>query len=283
METGIIRMTSADYHSDPAPEPSLSSTLAKIILRQSPLHAWNASPRLNPNWKPLDKKTFDIGRATHRAVLGAGDEFIGIPESILATNGAASTKEAKAFIADARQSGRTPLKQQEYDQVQLMANMAWCRLEDNGIEIDPGRSELAAIVQIDGVWCRAMFDNVSADPLGPIYDFKTCEDASPNSCLRSVLNYGYDVQAAHYQAVWKAVTGENRPFVFIFQEKSAPFDISIIRLSTSFSDIADMRAAKARDIWKACLESGKWPGYPNGVHEIDAPAWFIEREYQEVM
>jgi len=278
---GIIRLPSAEYHTDPAPEPSLSSTLAKLLLTKSPLHAWHASPRLNPNRISVDRKTFDIGRAAHRAVLGAGDDYVAIPEDILASNGAATTKEAKAFIAEAREADRVPLKQAEVDQVDAMATVAHLRLGEHGIVLDPARSELAAIVQIDGIWCRAMFDNVPADAKLPIYDFKTCEDASPEACLRAILNYGYDVQAEHYRAVWKAATGEDRSFVFIFQEKPAPHEVTLVTLSGSFRDVAQRRAARARKLWADCTASNNWPGYPTGLHEVDAPAWLIDREFQE--
>jgi hypothetical protein len=278
---GVCRLSSAEYHSDPAPQPSLSATLAKILLRKSARHAWHASPRLNPDWEPVNKKTFDIGRAAHRAILGCGDDYVAIPEDILASNGAASTAAAKAFIASARERGQTPLKDEEVEQIEAMRLVAHAKLLEHGITLDPERSELAAIAEIDGIWCRAMFDNVAAAPGGPIYDFKTCEDASPEACLRAILNYGYDVQGAHYPEVWKAATGETRPFVFIFQEKSAPYEVCLVRLSGSFEEMAQRRATKARKLWAECISTNNWPGYPIGLHELDPPAWLVERELQE--
>lgn len=277
----VIRLPSAEYHADPAPEASLSATLAKLLISRSPRHAWMQSPKLNPDRKSIHKKTFDIGRAAHRAILGYGDDYVLIPEGLLASNGAASTKEAKAFIADARERGLTPLKGDEIAQINTMRLIAEARLAEHGVSLDPDRSELCAIAQIDGVWCRAMFDNVPADPSLPIYDFKTCEDASPEACLRSILNYGYDIQAEHYRAVWKAATGEDRNFVFIFQEKPAPNEVTLIRLSGSFEAMAKRRATRARMIWGDCIKSGEWPGYPIGLHEVDAPSWLVEREFQE--
>lgn len=279
--TGVQRLPSAQYHADPAPQPSLSATLAKLALRKSPRHAWHACRRLNPDWEPIDKKTFDIGRAAHRAVLGAGDDYVAIPTEILAKNGAASTTEAKAFIESVRAAGQTPLKDDEIVQIEAMREIAAVRLAEHGVTLNPERSELCAIVQIDGIWCRAMYDNVPEPVTEPIYDFKTCEDASPDACLRAVLNYGYDVQAEHYRAVWKAATGEDRAFVFIFQEKSAPYEVTLVRLSGSFQHFAQRRAAKARQIWAECITTGNWPGYPVGMHEVDPPAWLIEREFQE--
>ncbi|WP_257541100.1 PD-(D/E)XK nuclease-like domain-containing protein [Sphingobium sp. CFD-1] len=279
----VTRLPSAEYHADPAPEPSLSATLAKLIISRSPRHAWMASPSLNPDRKPIHKKTFDIGRAAHRAILGCGDDYVMIPDDILASNGAASTKEAKAFIADARERDLTPLKGDEIAQVEAMREIAHARLTEHGVALDPARSELCAIAQIEGVWCRAMFDNVPEDPRLPIYDFKTCEDASPDACMRAILNYGYDIQAEHYRAVWKAATGEDRNFVFIFQEKPEPNEVTLIRLSGSFEAMAKRRAARARRVWGECSASGNWPGYPIGLHEVDAPAWLVEREFQEEM
>lgn len=278
---GVHHLPAAEYHADPAPEPSLSTTVGKLLLSKSPLHAWHSCRRLNPKWQPMFRKTFDIGSAAHSAVLGVGDEYVAIPESVLAANGAATTTAAKDFIASARQSGRIPLKADEVQQIEAMSAVARARLLDHGIALDPARSELCAIAEIDGIYCRAMFDNVPADPRLPIYDYKTCEDASPEACLKSILNYGYDLQEAHYKAVWKAATGETRDFVFIFQEKSAPHEVTLVKLSGSFRDVAERRAARARKIWGECLSANNWPGYPTGLHEVDAPAWLIEREYEE--
>ena len=43
------------YHADPAPEPSLSSSVAKILVNLSPAHARIAHPRLNPDYRPRSR------------------------------------------------------------------------------------------------------------------------------------------------------------------------------------------------------------------------------------
>lgn len=83
---GVHRIEAEAYHADPAPLPSLSATLAKVITSKSPLHAWHACRRLNPDFRPVERKTFDIGTAAHRAVLGRGSDYVEIPAAMLAVN-----------------------------------------------------------------------------------------------------------------------------------------------------------------------------------------------------
>jgi hypothetical protein len=284
-EAGIhFDVTETEYHADELlPVPTLSSTLARLILAQSPLHAWTAHPRLNPAWQPTEKKTFDIGRAAHRAVLGAGGDYVAYPSELLASNGAASTKEAKSWAEEQRAEGRTPLKADEVDLVGDMADAVRLQLDRMGISLDPARSELSALAEVDGVWCRARFDNVPADPRLPIYDLKSTTDASPEVLASTIASWGYDVQAAHYLAVWKAATGEDRKFRIIFVEKSAPFGVSVAELyrkpgdEADWFDHADALARDARRIWGECLTSGRWPGYPARVAMIGAPGWHLTK------
>lgn len=282
---GVHQIEGAEYHLDPCPEPSLSSTLAKTMLQKSPLHAWIASPRLNPEWEPTDSKTFDIGRAAHRAVLGAGGDYVAIPAELLSADGGIRSKEAKEWVASARVDGLTPLKAEEVDLIEAMARKVRGRMASLGEDLDPARSEMVAIAQIEGVWCRAMLDNVPLDARAPIYDFKTIESAHPDAVQRAIMNYGYDVQAEHYRQVWHAATGEDRAFRFIFQEKVKPNEVCVVELGADTLFMARKKIARAREMWRVCRDRNEWPGYPIGVHRIDLPAWaiakWLERESVE--
>ena len=279
LRPGLHDISATRYHADPCARPSLSSGVARTLLAKSPLHAWTAHPRLNPSFEPTEKKSFDIGRAAHTLTLGRGQGIAVYPDDVLAANGAASTKAAKAWEAETRAAGRVPLKSDEAAQLHEMWTVLSGALDEFGIAIDPDRSELTAIGEIDGVLCRAMIDNAPEDPALPLYDFKTCEEASPQACIRAVARYGYDVQAAHYLAVWEAVTGEKRSLQFIFQEKAPPYEVGVVTLCDRRSDEADWmedargKAAEARRLWKTCLETDHWPGYPRVVGEIGAPGW----------
>lgn len=292
ISAGVYQIDASQYHNDPCPEPSLSSTLARILINETPRHAWTACSRLNPLFEPVEKKTFDVGRAAHEMILGIGGGYEAIPADMLATNGAASTKEAKAFIEDCRARGVTPLKEAELDAVRAMADAVFERLGEMGILLDQSRSEMAALAQVDGVWCRCMVDNAPADPRLPLYDLKTTAGSvHPEALTRTVADYGYDVQAAHYLRVWKEATGEGRRFRFIFVEKKAPHEVGVVELYADgtlrpasdyeadepltgdwFAD-AEQKLTRARRQWRECLDTGFWPGYPARVALIGAPIW----------
>lgn len=276
-----------DYHADALTDrPALSSTIAKLMLR-SPLHAWTAHPRLNPAWEPTERKTFDIGRAAHRAVLGRGGDYVAIPAAMLASNGAASTKAAKEWIEESRAAGLTPLKAEEVDQIGAISDAVTVRIAAMGIRLDPARSEVTAIGAVEGVMCRARFDNLP-EKGGVIYDLKTCEDASADAVIRAVERYGYDVQAAHYTATLEAATGQRRRMRFIFVEKAAPYEVAVVELhddpgaDSDWMIAARSKAAEARRLWAECLLTGEWPGYPLAVQIIGARGWDQARWEQKM-
>lgn len=277
---GIHRVEAKTYHADLLrPEITLSSSLARVLIDQSPRHAWTQHPRLNPAYEPQDRKTFDIGRAAHRAVLGVGGDYHAYPPETLASNGAASTKAAKEWGDAIRAAGGTPLKADEVDQIGAIADAVRDRLARMGITFDPARSELTALAEVEGVWCRAMVDNALDHPtFGPcLVDLKTTVDANPEGLDRTIINYGYHIQAQFYLEAWKAATGEERDFLFVMVEKEAPFEVTVCRMNAEALFMARKQTARAREIWKQCLRSREWPGYPLGLIEVGLPDFYTAR------
>lgn len=263
------------YHADHLrAEPTLSSTLARKLITQSPLHAWTACQRLNPDWTPTTKAAFDVGKAAHAAILEARKNWRVYPDNVLGANGAASTKAAKAWESETREAGFVPLKSDQAAAVDAMTGKLLAELSGRRIHFAPDQAEVVALGEIDGVTCRVMIDQAPPDPSLPLYDLKTCEDASPEACLRAVMNYGYDVQARHYLDVWHAATGEERKFRFVFQEKTPPHEVCVIELSALDLELAGQKTRRAREVWRMCLAQGHWPGYPQDVHVLEVPEFY---------
>src|SRR5450759_696192 len=105
-----IGMPELEYHAS----PGLSSTGMKWLLRSPKHYRQNMDHR-------IEKAAFDLGHAVHAKVLGVGMGVAVIPAEMLASNGAASTKEAKAFIADARALGYVPAKADLVCKVNMIA------------------------------------------------------------------------------------------------------------------------------------------------------------------
>lgn len=257
------------YHRHPA----LSSTGAKRIL-ESP-----AIFRHQQLYPQPPKEAFDLGHAVHAMVLGIGAPIVEIPDEILASNGAISTKEAKQFVADARSEGKVPLKSDVYFRVRLAVDSvlghptARAFLEQDGT---PETSVFAVDPEF-GVNVRCRFDK-----LAPVaVDLKTTSvTANPDAFGRVAVNLGYDVQQEFYLDTYEWVTGERLDFVFIAVELDAPNLVSVNQLDKQFRDMGRAKAREARRRFAECVESGEWPGYPSDVNLVSPPRWAV-REFEE--
>src|SRR5215472_5163605 len=72
-------MTIAEYFADPCPAPSLTQSLAKLLIARSPWHAKCAHPRLR-DAAPEEEveqyvKAKAIGSAAHQMMIGRGKDI----------------------------------------------------------------------------------------------------------------------------------------------------------------------------------------------------------------
>jgi hypothetical protein len=263
----------AVYHADPCETPSLSSSLARKLLRESPAHAFASSPRLDPDCVPEVKKTYDIGTAAHTAVLSAGESIRVIPHDDW------RTKEARQQRDEARAEGYTPLLEKEAAEVLAMAAKVKTALKRIGLpEVfsDPSRAEVVAIAEVEGVQCRAMADYVGAD--GWLYDLKTTKSAHYDAVTRTVESFGYHIQHEHYLDTFRAAGMPLKGMRFVFVEKTRPHCVSVVALSQTFIDIGRSQTADARRTWRRCLATGEWPDYSKpGIVEISPPIWMASQ------
>src|SRR4051812_46738879 len=87
-----------DYHADPCPAPSLTQSVAKILLAKSPLHAWHAHPRLNPDYQHNDDTKFDVGNIAHKMLLGRGKQIEVLEFDDWRTKAAKEAREKAASV-----------------------------------------------------------------------------------------------------------------------------------------------------------------------------------------
>lgn len=273
MSAQILDVTEAAHHADPCETPSLSPSIAKVLLDASPLHAWQRHPRLGGTPREATA-TFDHGHLVHALVLGRGAEIVTVDAEDWRTKAAREARDA------ARDAGKIPVLAGDLDAAQEGATKIRERLADRGLPL-LGRSEVTAVWQepvLGGsIWCRGRMDHVDSPQ---IVDLKTARSAHPRACVRHVIEYGYDVQAAAYSRALVAVNPELEgrvDFVFAFVETDPPYAVHCCRLDAMMREHGERRWVRACESWGWCLSRDEWPGYSTGIEYLEAPPWLLSR------
>ena len=106
-----------------------------------------------------------------------------------------------------------------------------------------------------------------------IIDVKTCVDGRPDPFVRSVMTYGYGVQAAYYLDVAEAIDGKKRKFFWCAVEKDTPFAVSVYEASDAMIERGRAQYKRAIELYKECASLDLWPAYSQQIQTLDLPAW----------
>ncbi len=267
---GVLEVAEYAYHADlVADHPTLSSSVANKLLTGSPAHAKAAHPKLNHELVRQEEHHFDIGAVAHSILLG-GESAV---EVVAADDW--RTKAAKEARDLARAHGRVPLLDKHWAEVQQMT--AAIREQLDRVSTSPplftdGRGEQTLVWEDNGVLCRARLDWLR-DDLVAIDDYKTARSAAPEKWSRSMIDNGYDVQAAFYLRGVRATLDANPAFRFVAQEKEPPYALTVFALAPDVVALADRKVDWAIERWKRCLENDEWPAYPSRVCFVNLEPW----------
>jgi hypothetical protein len=177
-----FNVSEADYRADPCPSPSLTQSLAKILLAQSPRHAWMAHPRLNPGWAPDDDTKFDVGNCAHSILLGRGKEI----EVLDFENW--MSKDAKRLRAEALANGRSAVLLHQFERALIdwlhTGNCIVDDLKTTGMSVAP---HSIGMMMANADWpLQAAFIERGLDSLFPLtagrrtFRFVAVEDEAPH-------------------------------------------------------------------------------------------------------
>lgn len=255
----IQQMPAAEYHAHPAVSKSL---LDKIAL--SPMHAraYLDGVRQEPT------AVMEFGTALHTAALEP-DRFA---EEYRIFDGDRRTKAGKEAYEAMRASGKTIISAADFDAVTAMVANIRQHPTASTLLLD-GIAEASVFWtdRLAGVDCKCRPDWLRND--GICVDLKTTDNASPTAFARSVVNYRYHVQAAHY------MTGTDAErFVFIALEKKPPYAVAVYELDVAA--LLEGERLRVRDLerYASCAEFNVWPGYSPQIQTLELPAWATNGE-----
>jgi hypothetical protein len=274
---GVVDMTADAYHRHEA----LSSSGARKLLPPS----CPAKFRYERDHGQPPKAEFDFGKAAHKRVLGVGEDIVVIDAADY------TTKAAREQRDQAYADGQVPILPKEDAVIDEMVKA----LREHplaSVLLDPqrgGKPEQSAFwTDPDtGVDCRARFDWLPALDRGGrliVPDYKTTRAADLMSIGRSLDDYGYARQAAWYlDAVAVLGLAESAAFVFVVQEKTAPFLVTVTDIDATSLAAGRFYNQQARKVFAECTASGRWPGYvPDGeVGTASLPGWALNRYFEE--
>lgn len=253
MKPGLVYdLSDEDYHADPVPGGSLSSTFARLLTAHVPAKAIERMQNRKPT------KSMNLGKAAHAHALGAGPELIVWQYDGRTKDGKAERAEHADRIAS---EAAVAVTEKERDQITGMVAALHANPEVRRI-LDANPCEVSGFWQENDVWLRARYD-LLLDADG--YDYKTCEDCTRRGFSRAMAAYGYHQQADFYLRGLQALghpAGE-KPFRFICQETEPPYLIQIHTPDEMAMETARLLNDRAIGIYAGATKTGIWPGFPD--------------------
>jgi|TARA_R110000824_G_scaffold361436_1_gene549372 hypothetical protein len=267
----LFNQSAEEYHAD----MGASASRLNRMFKKSPAHMRHDLE--NPK-EPTQAMV--IGTATHSAILEPDlfeKEWGRIP---VGDGRSKEIKEAKANLVS--EFGRDNiLKAEVYDGIVGMREsvLGHARAADL---LSEANTEVSSYWTDEktGVQCKARIDAMPCQDSGWGYclvDIKTTADASAREFQRSVYNFGYHRQAAHYLAsTADKVFGRDR-FIFIVVERDSPHCVAVYELDSDALALARAELDDLLGTWGECEVDGGWPSYPEDIQELSLPGWAYTR------
>lgn len=278
---GIYSMPLTEYIADPAPEPSLSASVAHTLVAESPIHAFVQHPRLNKGLIDSGSRKMDIGTVVHGIVL-EGDEsrLVIIEADDFKTKVARETRDA------ARLAGLVPVLAGDLGMIREIAAAAKESISNSELAEaftpEVGKAEQTLVWKEGDIWMRSRPDWLTNNHR-LIIDLKTTTgSAEPSAWLRTMLGNGNDIQAVlGLRGIKKLTTGgAHCQFVFWVVEQNPPYASAFIGLSPQFLEMSEHKLARAIQLWSDCTMTNCWSGYPSRVCWVEPPAYLWTKEME---
>lgn len=175
-------------------------------------------------------------------------------------------------------SGKIILDEKDVDQIEGMFSGLMANPQSRALVESKGPSE-DTIFWTDpesGVLCKCRPDKYVPDYLGsPLtIDWKSIGQFSKKECQDSIYEHNYYVSAAFTLDGLKAVGLDSGPYVFVFVQKKAPFNVLCVPAQELDVEIGRRKYKQVLMQIAECQKTNVWPGFV----DIGMPEWARQRE-----
>lgn len=237
-------------------------------IRRSDLWAINTSPMhfryrvLNPIESTA---ALVFGQAAHKAILEPetfDDEFAFIPNVDRRTKAGKEAFEAFKAEHDGKIWLEPDIRQKIADmRAALLANPEIADILCSEIRVE---TPFTWIDGTTGEQCKVKADILAyIDGKPTIIDYKTTQSCADGAFERDARKYGYSFQAGMYSEGIDLCTLEQHEFMFIAQEKTAPYATRIYKCDRGFINAGKRKFHTLLKIYHECRMRDEWPGYPS--------------------
>lgn len=220
-----------------------------------------------------------FGQVLHKLLLEPftfGDEFVIAPAVDR------RTKEGKAVYAEflEQKGDRIGIAKEDFDIATAMVQKALATPFVSRLLKGEREKPIFWTDEATGIECKARLDvltEIGGEPV--IVDYKTTSDASDEGFARSAVKYGYDLQDAFYSEGIKALTGKQPKFIFIAQEKIAPYALNIFEADPLMYRRGYDMFRELLGQYRECSDTQNWYGYlgpDNRINMLALPAWALK-------
>lgn len=262
------------YLSQPCPGPSVSGSELARLDATTPAHffaQWSGNPsRAEREQSPA----MAFGTAFHKYAL-EGHVAFDAEYAVKPEDMSFATKEGKAWRAE--NATKQIVSAADFATIRAMTSAVFEK-PLTGAMLAGARPEVTLVREEAGVWLKSRPDAMN-DKRRIAVNLKTCESAADDDVRKAIEAYGgtYYVSAALCLDMLKALTGDDWSYVFVFVEKTPPYESRRVVLKPTVIEWGRMRYRRALAKFAHCVKTGQWPGYDDATIEADLPVWAEKR------
>lgn len=214
---------------------------------------------------PTDRTNLDFGIAFHTTILGAGEPVVPVVASSW------RGKEAQTERESVYLSGGVPILAGELSRLDAMRDAVEAHTDAYRLLYkETGAPEVSVFAEVDGVPSKARFDRL-IDGVG--IDLKTTTSKpGHHSLMRAVIDWGYELQAAHYLSVARAAGIELESFILVVVCKEPPHYVTVAEMDEGFLERGRALRDLALQRWLHPSMVESYPG-ENGLMTLELPRW----------